>query len=328
MIDAARPATVPAPVPVSTGLPLIEATPTLLAERYATSRGDIQAAERTAAQHGDRRRAVALHVMAGAERQFLSFDGRDGGRTVEVLGDLAAAEHIAVLVPGADTHLDKYGLLHGGALRLRQALGNRYAVVAWLGYRTPATVSFDALTAGQAEEGAVALRAFVRQLSAANGGGARVSLVCHSYGTVVCGRAAPGLDVARIVLTGSPGIGADDVGALRTRATIWAARGSRDWIDAVPNTQLHLPFVTLGFGPDPVSPAFGARVFAAGQAAHSDYLTAGSLSLHNIARIIAGQDPVQTERRPMRAPSRAAVPGRGTVGSSAQQGAGGVSGHA
>jgi hypothetical protein len=50
----------------------------------------------------------------------------------------------------------------------------------------------------------------------------------------------------------------------------------------------------LGFGTDPVSPAFGARVFAAGPAGHSDYLRPGSLSLRNLALITLGRGPQVT----------------------------------
>ncbi|MCF6468375.1 hypothetical protein FAF44_08195 [Nonomuraea sp. MG754425] len=287
----ARPAAVPAPVP-STTAPPRPATPETLAARYAAVRRDIVAAERTAAGHGHRWRAAMLHAMADPARRLLSFDGRDGGRAVEVFGDLAAADRVAVLVPGGDTHLDKYGLLRGGALRLHQALGDRSAVIAWLGYRTPSTVSLAALTTGRADEAAPALRAFVRELTVLRPA-ARVTLVCHSYGSVVCGRAASGLDVEGIVLIGSPGVTAADVGAMRTPATVWAGRGRGDWVAHVPHVRFRLPFVTVGFGTDPVAPDFGARVFAAGDGGHSDYFTAGSPSLVNIVRIVSGQLPAE-----------------------------------
>ncbi|MEU6727519.1 alpha/beta hydrolase [Nonomuraea wenchangensis] len=303
VIAAAHPAAVPAPVPAS-ATPLSELTAQALADRYATSRSDVLAAADAATRHGDLRRATALRVMADPGRRFLSFDGRDGGRVVEIFGDLATAEHVAVLIPGADTNLDKYGLLRGGALRLQEALGEGYTVVAWLGYRTPATISLDTLTSDLADKGAADLRGFVRRLAETKGGG-QVSLLCHSYGGVVCAGAAPGLDVARIILTGSPGVGVDDVRELRTSADVWAGRAGHDWISLVPHTRLHLPFVTLGLGADPVSPGFGARVFAAGDGGHSDYLADGSLSLHNITRIITGQDPLR------------AGPGRSLPGSAA-----------
>ncbi|WP_030925551.1 alpha/beta hydrolase [Streptosporangium amethystogenes] len=284
---AARSAAVTAPVPAPLA-PLRTVTPAALAERYVASRDEIWAAERMAVDHGDRWRAAMLRAMADPTRQFLSFDGREGGRAVEVFGDLTTAERIAVLVPGSDTNLDKYGLVRGGSLRLSQELGDRSAVIAWLGYSTPSTVSLDALTLDRADRAAPDLRAFIRELGAVKPG-VRVSLLCHSYGSTICGLAAPGLDVADIIMYGSPGAAVGNVAALRTRATVWAGRGDSDWIAHVPHARLRLPFATIGLGADPVSPEFGARLFAAGGGGHSDYLRAGFPSLSNIARIVSGQ---------------------------------------
>lgn len=287
MTGVTRPGAVRAPVPVL-ATPLNAATPAALAERYAASRAEILAAGRTAARHGHEWRASMLREMADPARHFLSFDGRDGGRTVEVFGELSNAERIAVLVPGAGIDLDKYGLLRGGSMRLQDALGDRSAVIAWLGYATPSSVSLQALTPGRAEGAAPGLRAFLGELSAARPG-ARVSLLCHSYGSVVCGRAAPGLDVADIVMFGSPGAGVADAAALRTPAVVWAGRTAGDWVGGLPHLSIELPFVTVGLGGDPVSPAFGARIFAAGGGGHSDYLAAGSTALASIARIVSGR---------------------------------------
>lgn len=150
---AARPEAVPAPAPKALA-PLRSAGPGALAERYAVNRAGIRAAARMAEGHGDRARAGALRGMAGPARQFLSFDGRDGGRTTEVFGDLARAERIAVLVPGSDTDLDRYERLRSGAAALQRELGGRSAVLAWLGYETPGTVSPEVLTPGRAAEAA------------------------------------------------------------------------------------------------------------------------------------------------------------------------------
>ncbi|MEV4374132.1 alpha/beta hydrolase [Nonomuraea sp. NPDC049637] len=271
---------VPAPVPAA-------APPSGLAGRYAAGRAAILAAERDAVRRGHRRRAAALREMADPARRFLSFDGRDAGRAVEVFGDLATAARIAVLVPGAGITLDKYGLLRGGSMRLRAALGDRSAVIAWLGYATPSSVSLQALTLGRADRAAPALRAFLDELRALRPG-ARISLLCHSYGSAVCGRAAPGLDVAALVLFGSPGAGAADVAALRTRTPVWAGRTAGDWVGRLPHASVELPSGTLGLGGDPVAPGFGARVFDAGRGGHSDYLAAGSTALANLARIVTG----------------------------------------
>lgn len=275
------------------------------AARYAANRAGITEAARMADAHGDHGRAARLRAFADPARHFLSFDARGSGRAVEVLGDLPTADRIAVLVPGADTTLDTYDTrggtpyktLGGSAAALRDELRRqdpaaRVAVVAWLGYATPGTVSPEVLTTGRAEEAARELRAFTGSLHRINKSAA-VSLLGHSYGSVVCGRAASGLAVADIALYGSPGTGADSATALRTPARVWAGRGTDDWVGGVPHAGADLFGTTVGFGADPVSPAFGARVFAAGDGGHSEYHKPGSLPLRNLARIALGKEPVE-----------------------------------
>ncbi|MER7000241.1 alpha/beta hydrolase [Streptomyces sp. NPDC000410] len=286
---AASPAHVPAPAPTVSGPPSA-ATPAALAERYAASRRDMGAAGRMAAAHGDHTRADALRVMADPARQFLSFDGREGGRTVEVVGDLARAERIAVVVPGAGVLVDNYWRLLGGATALQKELGDRSAVVAWLGYETPSTVSLAAVTSGRADDAAHELHQFMAELEELKPA-ARTSLVCHSYGSVVCARAASGLELADVVLYGSPGTGYDNAAALKTRATVWTGRSGDDWIANVPHLRVPLLVTAIGFGTDPVSEEFGAKRFPTGDGGHSDYLKPGSVPLKNIARIVSGKHP-------------------------------------
>ncbi|MFF8914022.1 alpha/beta hydrolase [Streptomyces sp. NPDC015032] len=286
---AVRPAGVPAPAPtIPDALPA--ATPTALAERYAATRADIAAAARMADAHGDGKRAGALRVMADPARHLLSFDGRHGGRTVEVVGSLSRADRIAVLVPGAGMSIDNYWRLKGGAQALWRELGDRAAVVVWLGYETPAAVSLAVATSRRADGAAPELGKFLDELRRVKPT-ARTSLLCHSYGSVVCARAAAGLRVADIVLYGSPGVGAEDVAGLHSSAAVWAGRGGDDWIADVPHVSLQLPDTDVGFGEDPVSEGFGARVFDAGPGGHSDYLKPGSVSLKNLARIVDGRIP-------------------------------------
>ncbi|MGW3262733.1 alpha/beta hydrolase [Streptomyces sp. NPDC001056] len=285
---AARPR-VPAPAPAA--LPPL--TPAALTTVYAANRADADRAARMAAAHGDSRRADADRTLASAHRRLLAFDGRGAGLATEVFGDLAHADRIAILVPGSDTSLDTYGRFHRAAESLYAAAdrapGPRTAVVAWLGYTTPATVSTTVATTTRADEAAPRLHALVRQLRALAPAHAHLALLCHSYGSVVCGRAARGLDVDDIALVGSPGTGADDVRGLGTRARVWAARGTDDWVAHVPHVRVDLLLATVGLGTDPVSRAFGARVFAAGDADHSGYFTPGSASLANLARITRGE---------------------------------------
>ncbi|MFE9677454.1 alpha/beta hydrolase [Streptomyces sp. NPDC006259] len=287
---AVRPS-IPAPAPVG----LAPVTASSLEEAYAANRANAELAAGMAAAHGDRRRAAADRALAAPSRRLLSFDGRGSGRAAEVLGDLAHADRVAVLVPGSDTSLDTYERFHAAATALHRGLtrktpdGTGTAVVAWLGYATPATVSTTAITSGRAEEAAPDLREFVRGLRGVTGPDPRITLLCHSYGSVVCGRAADGLDADDLVLLGSPGTGADSAADLRTRARVWAARGGDDWVAEVPHADVDLFGTTVGFGTDPVSPAFGARVFAAGAGGHSDYFRQGSTCLANLVRIVLGE---------------------------------------
>ncbi|MCX5170439.1 alpha/beta hydrolase [Streptomyces antibioticus] len=282
---------IPAPAPADLG-PLTAGT---LEEAYTANRANAALAARMAEAHGDRHRAASDRTLASASRKLLAFDGRGAGRAVEVFGDLAHADRTAVLVPGSDTSLDTYERFHRAAAAMHRQLareappGTRTAVVAWLGYTTPGTVSTTAITPDRADEAAPALRAFVRELRSVSGPKAHVTLLCHSYGTVVCGRAAPRLEVSDIVLLGSPGTGVDSAADLRTDARIWAAIGGGDWVENVPHVSAGLFGTTVGFGTDPVSPSFGARVFAAGPGGHSDYFAPGSVCLANLARIVLGE---------------------------------------
>ncbi|MFJ2739776.1 alpha/beta hydrolase [Streptomyces sp. NPDC087440] len=290
---------VPAPAPADLA-PLRAATGADLAARYAARRDDLRAAADAAEEHGSHKRAAALRELAAPERKFYSFDGRDGGRSVEVFGDLARADRIAVLVPGADTSVDHYDRLRNAAEALLREAGPRTAVVAWVGYRTPATVSTDSITAGRADGAAHELTAFSAELADLRPG-TPASYLCHSYGAVVCTLAAPGLSAANLVLFGSPGVGTDAVRAadLGGRAVVWAGRGSADWIGGVPHVSLDLGITTVGFGADPAAPEFGALPFDAGDSDHSGYLSPGSASLTHLTGIVTGEvAPADTRKAP------------------------------
>lgn len=260
-------------------------------DRYTANRANLAEAARMAADAGRTGRAAKLRAMeADGTAQFLAFDGRGRGRAVEVFGDLETADRVAVLVPGSDTTLDTYQRFRAGAASLQQRLQAehpRSAVVAWLGYDTPGTISTTVLTAARADEAAAELEPFLDRLGSMSGPGARLSLLCHSYGSVVCARTATGPAVTDLVLFGSPGTGADSARDLPTGARVWAGRGGGDWIGRVPHARLG----AIGFGTDPVAPAFGARAFAAGSAGHSDYLKPGTESLESLAAIVLGTAP-------------------------------------
>jgi hypothetical protein len=249
---------------------------------------------------GVRAEQVAAGGGGGERRtrpgRTLAYDPRGDGRVVQVLGDLHRAKHIAVLVPGSSWRLDNVLRWPSGrrisplanGVQLQQSAGPDVAVVVWLGYDTPERVDLAAIGSARAIPGAVALRRFLQSLPATH-----VSLLCHSYGTVVCGRAAPGSPVDEIVALASPGLDVDSAEQLRTTARIWAARTPNDPIRMTPPVRVF----GLGHGTSPVDSTFGARIFRTGTATgHDGYYTGGTESLANISRIVLGRAAEVTVR--------------------------------
>jgi hypothetical protein len=271
-------------------VPLPALTAHGLSARYAAESQAVTAAARAAARAGNQGLAHTLDAMR--PRHLLGFDPHGQGEAVAVVGDLATARRVAILVPGSDTSLttfDSRGAAspYGGAQALlaqvhRVDPGAHLAVIAWLGYRTPSLLSPAVFTSGNAGEGATALRPLVTALARH---GDQVTLLCHSYGSVVCGLAAPHLPVTDIAVYGSPGMDASSVRSLHTTARVWASREAGDWIRYVP----HIHLLGLGFGTDPTAPSFGARRFDCGRQGHSGYLNSGTPSLRNLAFIALGQ---------------------------------------
>ncbi|MEU7022393.1 alpha/beta hydrolase [Streptomyces sp. NPDC046203] len=250
--------------------------------------------------------------------RVLAYDPRGRGQAVFVLGDLAKAAHVAVIVPGSDTDADHLGPLLAKARALYEATGGspvtsgavtsraaaggekagdkrtggkrtgdrpggETAVVAWAGYTTPVGVGLDAATGTLAEAGAARLVRFTEGLRAV--GAAEPALFCHSYGSVVCGLAARDVRATDLVAIASPGMRADDAAGLGTDARVWAAKDPDDWIDRVPNVE----FAGLGHGADPASAAFGARPVPAADAhGHDGYFAPGTSSLRAFAAIAEG----------------------------------------
>ncbi|MFD3873424.1 alpha/beta hydrolase [Streptomyces sp. NPDC058623] len=229
--------------------------------------------------------------LAAAGRQILAFDPRGRGQVVEVFGDLEQAEHVSVIVPGADNDAVSHDAPRkpatgpaGTARALRAAAGGRGAVIAWSGYTTPVGVGMDAASGRLAEAGAVRLARLTAGLDAV--GAPDPVLFCHSYGSVVCGLAARHTDARDIVVFGSPGMRAGRVDGLRTGARVWAARGPSDWIADVPNVEVG----GIGHGADPASAGFGARRIPAGDVeGHTGYFAPGTRTLTAFASIARGE---------------------------------------
>ncbi|GGM57964.1 hypothetical protein GCM10012275_31450 [Longimycelium tulufanense] len=257
----------------------------------------------------DLRYAANLGVATSAMsvgRQVLAFDPRGDGEVVEVLGDLATARRVAVIVPGVDNTLARFDRGLGGvrdrapAVQARhlyremidgergsRAGGQPVAVIAWLGYDTPEGFSPSMVRSERALDGANRFVRFMRGIEVVNPE-ARVTVIGHSYGSVVAGYAASRLpsDVTDIVAIGSPGMGVANRDGLHTSARVWAARADGDWMRWVPGVQV----LGVGFGMKPDDPSFGARSFSTvGADGHDRYFAEGTEALRNLARVGLGE---------------------------------------
>jgi pimeloyl-ACP methyl ester carboxylesterase len=236
-------------------------------------------------------------AWAAGGRRFLAFDRRGDGIAVEVVGDLATADRVVVLVPGVDTTLRDFDRGLGGVARRAPAVQARnlydalrtadptarVAVVAWLGYDPPEGIGLEAARDTRARAGAPALARLVAEVGMQRPD-VSVVLVGHSYGALVIGLAAPrlGARVTDVVAVGAPGMGADRVAGLHTSARVWAALAQDDWVRRIPQVRLG----RLGLGTRPSSPSFGAhRLPASGVVGHDGYLAPGSSTLAAVAAL-------------------------------------------
>ena len=233
--------------------------------------------------------------VIGPRATVLSTNGHGQGRLVEAFGDVRHARNIAVIVPGVGWTGPLLGDEREAGRRHpavqarsllaemeRMAPGTPAAVVVWLDYDPPAGLNADAARSDRAIDGAPRLATFVDSLSRS----ATVSVVCHSYGSVVCAHAAPQLHISSLVVVGSPGMDVWTRAALHTSATVWAGLAPDDPIGVVPHTRVE----GFGHAADPTATAFGARALPVdGAHGHNGYLVAGTGSLRAIAQIATGQ---------------------------------------
>lgn len=229
-------------------------------------------------------------------RQILLFDPRGDGKVAQVFGDLAIAQRIAILVPGAGNQLGNFWSGVGGKAfrspaqqgadlyRTAQTDGDHhFAVVVWLGYDAPDGINVAAAREDLAQVGAAALERFVAGLTAIRPQ-ATLALLGYSYGSTVIGLAAGHLpvQVTDLAALGSPGMGVDTVAELGTTARVWAGLSDRDPMRFVPGVK----FFGLGHGRQPTDPAFGATVIPTRDVVdHDHYLAVGTDSQASITRI-------------------------------------------
>ncbi|MFR9774723.1 alpha/beta hydrolase [Micromonospora sp. MS34] len=267
-----------------------------------------------AALHGLDTLAERLAVPGPPRAYLLGLDPAGDGRTVVALGNPDRAGAVLTYVPGMTADLaDAPGELSRAARVLERcaalAPADETAAVLWLDYDAPDSLP-EAARPRQAEEAGPALHRFQAGLRAAHEGPpARQTVLGHSYGSLVVGAAARdhGLSADALVFVGSPGVGVDHAGALRTApGQVWAATAPDDVIRlARPPEELARRAVLSGtplapvagalddhrlwFGHDPADPGFGGRRFPSGRYGHSGYWDPGNPALDGMARIVLGR---------------------------------------
>lgn len=238
---------------------------------------------------------VDLHAS-----RVLAEDRRGDGRIVEVVGALATADHIAVIVPGVATTAGNFDRGLGGVIRRSpywqaqqlysaasaSAGGVRTAVIAWLGYDPPDGIGLAAVRSDRAVTGARALVGFVTELAAYRPA-ASITLIGHSYGSLLLAYAAGQLprQVTDLVALGSPGMDVSRAGRLHTPARLWVGSAGKDWTRWLPDLRL----LGLGHGTNPSRPWFGAhRLDVSGVNGHDGYFAPGTGSLRGMAAVVIG----------------------------------------
>lgn len=252
-------------------------------------------ARSTAASRLLRERADAQRRASLADPQVavLLEEARGDGRLVTLTGD-PSAQVTVVLVPGVGTDHGDAARLAADAEQVWRYLAARaaraparadVAVVSWLGYDPPDLVPLG-LDRRPALAGAEDL---VRQVAALRAeGAARVVVVGHSYGGLVASHASSlGMGADEVVLLGAPGLGVQDLAALRLPdgADLWAATARRDPIALVAR-------LGLVHGPDPGDVALALPTSLDG---HSSYL-ADPVLLGALAELVLA-DPIPSAHR-------------------------------
>ena len=256
-------------------------------------------------------------------RQLLLLDNSgDLTKAAISVGDVETADNVAVRVHGFTTTVDggieasdsdAANLKSQAELQLDREPGREnqtVAVVTWMGYEAPQmSAPLGVATSGKAESGADQLTSFLRGVEASRPADPNMTVLAHSYGSYTAGLAVQqNTPTDNVVFFGSPGIGTDTATDLQgTHGYALAADGDpvagqaeiRSWIPPVAQLAIN-PLLALGqFGDAPTAvdgitelstsegavPGDGHRV---GSEGHSEYYKNQSMSLYNMAVVVAG----------------------------------------
>lgn len=244
------------------------------------------------------RDAAMLEGWSMSARQVVLFEMLGQGRVAEVNGHLPDAKHLAVYVPGMGTDLwdfDRLVRTRTEVIRSRAlaiAEGGEVTTITWLGYDPPRDLD---VVGGAQEElarvGSAALSRFLHVMVDFAPPGVHVTVLAHSYGSVLAGLAARdyGLAAHELVVLGSPGLGVESADQLMLMpgGRVWAAQAHDDpvtWVPRLEDHPLHL------HGPSPTAARFGAHVFPVAGRGHTSYFE-DEQSLSTLAGIVVDRFP-------------------------------------
>jgi pimeloyl-ACP methyl ester carboxylesterase len=265
-----------------------------LREAAEANAAEAEADLRAAMARGDEDEIALLRALVEAPGELILYH-RARDHYGVAFGDIATAEHIAVVVPGVGRDANFVADWLPWAESLYGATVAT-AVVLWKGYDDPPDLAVAAIELAvddrRVEAGAQRLSAFVSTLPARSD--QSVTVVAHSFGSLVAGEALAHHDMVcdDVVVLGSPGIGVETLEELHVRAGHFFAEKAPGDIVA-----------GLGAaGADPASVVFGATRMATNAAGrpdvteHSNYFTRGSRALENVGDVVMGRyDRVVTQ---------------------------------
>ena len=243
-------------------------------------------------------------AQVGAPTMLIAYDpGGPDGQTGAAIsyGNPDTAANTAVTVPGTGTSVADLGPTGQRARDLYATMGGSRAVVLWVDGAEPQTLpaaaldSYAAADAPRLVHDITGLRAAHDQATGAHG---HLTLIGHSYGSYIAGRAmTAGAGADDVIVTGSPGVGVDHAKDLGIDPHhVWSGQAGDDPI----------MFAARRFTPDPLTgnnpsdSAFGGQhIDVDGSHGHGQYYRPGSESLINIAQIANGAyDQVHTVPAP------------------------------
>lgn len=253
------------------------------------------------------KRLAALDAIARTldqgNRQLLVLDNSSSEDTLAAIavGNVQTATHVAVFVPGLNSDVagdvERYD---GDMDALKKTVdrvleeGETAACVTWANYQAPQLgwslldPRTTVLSTYAAAAGASRLSGFLDGLDAARSQDPHLSLVGHSYGSLTAALALRGADTTGVddmVSLGSPGIGIDSTETLSIPpGHVFVGEAAGDVV------------ADLGvFGRDPED-LDGVRFLSTSaegeleaSRGHSEYLSDGTTSQHEVALVVAGR---------------------------------------